>query len=113
MSGWPSGLRRQFKALVFGRGSHFGQIYFFPPESVVYFKTFAADGQAKSEFDAHFGQIYFFPPESVVYFKTFAADGQAKSEFNDLCYINKHIGQEKTGASSLRSFARPQLLHNH
>jgi hypothetical protein len=27
LSGWPSGLRRQFKALVFGRGfeSHFGQ----------------------------------------------------------------------------------------
>ena len=30
MAGWPSGLRRQFKALVFGRGfeSHFSQIPF-------------------------------------------------------------------------------------
>ena len=31
MAGWPSGLRRQFKALVFGRGfeSHFSHSYFF------------------------------------------------------------------------------------
>ena len=29
-AGWPSGLRRQFKALVFGRGfeSHFSQVLF-------------------------------------------------------------------------------------
>ena len=30
MAGWPSGLRRQFKALVFGRGfeSHFSHTFF-------------------------------------------------------------------------------------
>ena len=43
VAGWPSGLRRQFKALVFGRGfeSHFSHEYLFSPEPILPFDSSA------------------------------------------------------------------------